>query len=147
MGLLEKAIRKGIRKGIGDAVAITLLPIAAGAILFITLKKRSENTKAEGSPPPEAHNDEKEHIVVMTRYSDAEIERFTEILSEIANLTVRELDVLREIMRGHKQSEVAHYLGIEVSTVKDFYKKIYTKLDVSNKDGLFLKISELLQSY
>ncbi len=164
MGFLERAIQKGIRKGVGDGVAIALLPIAAGALLALALHKhvdkvsgaerserRARAEKPERSekvqpPVPEEAVQEQKQIVVMTRYSDADIDRLILILPNVALLTHRELEVLREIMRGRKQSEVAHYLGIEVSTVKDFYKKIYTKLDVSNKDGLFLKVSELLQA-
>ncbi len=156
MSFLERAIRSGIRKGIGDTVAFAIPAIAAGAALIFILHKYAEKSKLSVPDPdipkvveiPEVKEtavEEKTPIVVMTRYSDAEIERLLALLPEIALFTARELEVLREILRGRKQSEVAHYLGIEVSTVKDFYKKIYTKLNVSNKDGLFLKIAEIPQ--
>ncbi len=83
---------------------------------------------------------------IMIRYSDADIDRFLTLVPETRSLTSRELEVLRELLRGRKQGEVAHYLGIEVSTVKDFYKKIYTKLGVENKNSLLIKAAEVLQA-
>ncbi len=123
-----------------SALPIILALIAAAAVIAaIALIHFRRKPKAEPLPPAE------EKRIVMTRYDDAEIERFISLCPEAGLLTARELEVLREILRGKKQGEVAYYLGIGVSTVKDFYKKIYTKLNVPNKDGLFLMISETLK--
>ncbi len=128
-----------------------VLIIIGGCIAFIIHRKAYLQTKIipiESETTAEVSDKRVEGTkqIVMTRYDDSEIDRFISIVPETQLLTGRELEVLREILRGKKQSEVAHYLGIEVSTVKDFYKKIYTKLDVNNKDCLFLKASEVLKS-
>ncbi len=117
------------------ALAVLIALICAVLLLHRRFAKKEVN---------EASSEEKKQIV-MTRYSGEDIDRFIAQLPESGLLTTRELEVLREILRGKKQGEVAYYLGIGVSTVKDFYKKIYTKLDVPNKDGLFLKVSEILK--
>ncbi len=128
--------------------AIVPLLVLLGVIFVIFLRKKAapEPIPAEPTatvtPPAPA---EKKHIV-MTRYHDEDIDRFLSLVPETGLLTGRELEVLREILRGKKQSEVAHYLGIEVTTVKDFYKKIYTKLNVENKDKLLIQVSEILKN-
>ncbi len=121
------------------AFFIVLVSIAAIVIIAVQKGKQSK-VKA---PAPQAQQSQKQ--IVMTRYQDEDIDRFISLLPEAGTLTVRETEVLREMLKGKKQSEVAYYLGIEVSTVKDFYKKIYTKLDVQNKEALFIKASEILK--
>ncbi len=127
-----------------------ILYIVAFAIIFgvaiptaIRAGKRKEEKAAEQMPT--ATEPEQKTQIVMTRYDDAEIDRFISLVPETQLLTGRELEVLREILHGKKQSEVAYYLGIEVSTVKDFYKKIYTKLGVDNKNDLFIKANDVLK--
>ncbi len=97
------------------------------------------------TPPVASIAGEPQRQIVMTRYGNADIDRFIALVPETQLLTGRELEVLREILRGKKQGEVAYYLGIEVSTVKDHYKKIYAKLQVANKEGLLAKASEILK--
>ncbi len=124
------------------AVALILLgSIGVAAAVRRKAKAEAEMENAAAAEPPV----EEKKQIVMTRYEDEAIDRFISLVPETHRLTGRELEVLREILRGKKQSEVAYYLGIEVSTVKDFYKKIYTKLEVSNKDSLLLKASETLK--
>ncbi len=131
--------------------AVLLLAIGVGVILVLRRKMASsandETSVSEPSMPavPETVI-APERKIVMTRYTDEKIDRFLTLVPETQLLTGRELEVLREILRGKKQGEVAHYLGIEVTTVKDFYKKIYTKLNVSNKDGLFIKAADVLKN-
>ncbi len=123
------------------AVALLLLGSIGVAVLRRKAKTEAETENVAAAEPPV----EEKKQIVMTRYEDEAIDSFISLVPETQRLTGRELEVLREILRGKKQSEVAYYLGIEVSTVKDFYKKIYTKLEVSNKDSLLLKASETLK--
>lgn len=48
-------------------------------------------------------------------------------------LSERERDVLSELSQGHTYVEIAQQLGITLSTVQTFIKRIYQKLNVSNK--------------
>ncbi len=125
----------------GWLIAVFLILFAAFVFGVFILHKRIVN---KSSPIPEAQKEAPRQIV-MTRYSDSDIDRFISISPEVGLLTSRELEVLREILRGKKQGEVAYYLGIGVSTVKDFYKKIYTKLNVANKNELFMKVTDTIK--
>ncbi len=126
---------------IGGAVLL-----AAFAWIFIRRRKALVNDIEKELFPKEEQKPTEEKKIVMTRYTDVEIDRFISLTPETQLLTGRELEVLREVLRGKKQSEVAYYLGIEVSTVKDFNKKIYGKLNVPNKEGLFVKTTETLKN-
>ena len=74
------------------------------------------------------------------RYTDEEIDRILRDTEEVNLLTDRELDVLRELLKGRKQSEIAYYLGITVNTVKEYTRKVYGKLGVGSKNELFERI-------
>ncbi len=127
---------------------ITVLALALAAAAAYILRRRASRATDEEIPPQPIVQDippVSEKKIVMTRYGDAEIDRFLALVPETGTLTGRELEVLREILRGRKQGEVAHYLGIEVTTVKDFYRKIYTKLNVANKDALFIMAANVLK--
>ncbi len=103
-----------------------------------TIESKPETATAPAAVPENP-------TVIKIRYDDDEIDRFIALVPEAGTLTTRELEVLREILRGKKQSEVAFYLGIGVTTVKDFYKKIYAKLNVEKKDEIFLIASKVLK--
>ncbi len=118
---------------LGGAV---LLLVVVVVLLF--LWRRKKVTVPEEAPAPE------KPLIVMTRYTPEQIESVITRIPETQLLTSRELEVLKELLSGKKQSEVARELGIEVSTVKDFYRKIYDKLNVPNKDGLLCKASEVI---
>jgi DNA-binding NarL/FixJ family response regulator len=55
-----------------------------------------------------------------------------------ANLTEREVDVLRLIARGHANKEVAAKLGITPKTVGHHVEHIYTKAGVTTRAGAAL---------
>ncbi len=130
----EKAERDGDAwKWLIVGASAVLAATVAAIILTKNKPAEAKSEKAEDKPQ-----------IIMLRYDDGDIDRFMSLAPETSLLTQRESQVLRELLHGKKQSEVAYYLGIEVSTVKDFYKKIYAKLDVPNKDGLFKKVSEVL---
>ncbi len=112
--------------------------LAAGICLYWYRRKMSVPAAA---PQPVAEAPR----VVLSRYDDAQIARILANIPEAQLLTPRETEVLQEMLKGKKQGEVAYYLGIEVSTVKDFYRKIYGKLNVANKDGIFTLADEALR--
>lgn len=56
------------------------------------------------------------------------------------NLTKRELDVAKELFRGRKRIEVAETLGIAESTVRHHLDNIYSKLQVSSRVGIALRL-------
>lgn len=51
-------------------------------------------------------------------------------------LTRRETDVLRRVLKGLKNTDVAEELGISEQTVKDHLSKIYMKIGISNRNDL-----------
>lgn len=50
-------------------------------------------------------------------------------------LTRRETEVLRYMVRGWSNKEIANYIGIGHQTVKNHVQHIYQKLGVRNKVG------------
>lgn len=55
-------------------------------------------------------------------------------------LTVRENEVIEQLVNGFTYKEIANVLGISVSTVNDHLKNIYNKLGVNSKAELISKI-------
>ena len=55
--------------------------------------------------------------------------------SEISALTSRENEVLRELVRGGRNSEIAATLGISERTVKSHLKSIFQKLGVESRSA------------
>ena len=123
------------------SVAVSVLGVVCVLLLFRRNRKErepipavSDAVPAEGTatvPPP---------IIVRMRYTDEEIDRILRDTEEVNLLTDRELDVLRELLKGRKQSEIAYYLGITVNTVKEYTRKVYGKLGVGSKNELFERI-------
>lgn len=85
-------------------------------------------------------------IVVKAWFTKEEINKIMQTLPKAQTLTGRESEVFVEILEGKKQKEIAYDLGIEITTVKDFCRKIYDKLDFVNKEDLLKKCSELIDS-
>lgn len=52
-----------------------------------------------------------------------------------SRLSQREKEALILMAQGHCAKEIAHRMGIKVTTVKTLTKRIYTKLEVNNKTG------------
>lgn len=60
--------------------------------------------------------------------------------TEVTNLlTLRELEVLQHIAKGHLYKEVADSLGISIETVKKHLRNIYIKLQVQNRTEAVVK--------
>ena len=81
--------------------------------------------------------------VFLNRFTYEQIDEVLAAMPEAARLTTREREVVREILSGKQQLEIAHELGIEVTTVKDFNRKIYDKFNVANKKKLLEKVGML----
>jgi two-component system nitrate/nitrite response regulator NarL len=65
----------------------------------------------------------------MGAYGLAEIT----VMTECPRLTPRERDLLRAILDGHTNKEIANRLGIEVQTVKNSLARLYQKCGVSSR--------------
>ncbi len=82
------------------------------------------------------------------RYLSPAVGRKAEETATQPSLTVRELEVLRWIARGHSNQQVGHEIGVSEDTIKFHVKNILGKLGVSSRSkavALSLK-SGLMQS-
>ncbi len=57
-------------------------------------------------------------------------------------LSAREKEVMRLLLEGHKNREIAEALFITEATVKDHAGAVYAKLKIKNREGLFNKVKE-----
>lgn len=64
------------------------------------------------------------------------------IMEDPAPLTRRETQVIRHLLRGRSNKQIALELGISGRTVEFHLKNIYTKLHVSSRIELILKLGE-----
>ncbi len=123
-------------------IASAVVLIIAGAAWFVISHRRNAAAASafqavvQPTEEPQASP-----IIVKTRYTDEEIDRIIQGTAETHIFTDRELFVFRELLKGKKQSEIAYYLGITVNTVKEYTRKVYGKLGVSNKGEMFDLIS------
>jgi len=62
------------------------------------------------------------------------------------NLTPRQLDVLRELVRGEPSKAIARTLGLSEGTVKIHLKSLFRVLGVNNRSQAALKGLEILRS-
>lgn len=70
---------------------------------------------------------------VITRLVDNYVNRPREPVAEIADLTERELDVLRAMARGLSNSEISRELYLAETTVKTHVARILSKLGVRDR--------------
>jgi len=111
-------------------------------VIALSLRKKKTVATSSESPPQEQ---ESAPIIVLTRYTQEQIHAVTEALPQTQRLTPRELEVFQELLMGKKQSEIAYDLGISVPTVKDNARRIYDKLEVQNKNELFIKAQSAIE--
>ncbi len=126
------------------AFCITAVLLFCGSALVLLLLLLILHRRRRRSPNLSQTAVEAPHVI-LSRYDDAQIRYIISSIPQTQQLTPRELEVLQEMLKGKKQSEVARYLGIEVSTVKDFYRKIYSKLNTENKEGIFALADQILR--
>ena len=117
------------------AVVLCVVLLGFGFILFAGMRRK----KVVQAPLEKA-----EPRIVMTRYDEDQIQRIIQNLPQTQRLTARELEVFQEMLMGKKQGEIAYELGISVPTVKDNARRIYDKLEVQNKNELFIKVHTVI---
>lgn len=117
------------------AVLIGATLLGLGIFLLVRIRKKNP------LPAPEAPAEPK---IILTRYTGEQIQHIIRTLPQTQRLTARELEVFQEMLMGKKQSEIAYELGISVPTVKDNARRIYDKLEVQNKNELFIKVSSVI---
>jgi DNA-binding NarL/FixJ family response regulator len=61
--------------------------------------------------------------------------------SELAQLTVRELEILRLLAKGHMYKEIADQLAISMSTVRTHVSSVYEKLHVRSRIEAAMKLN------
>ena len=116
------------------------------AILYKCRKKSKENAETEVPVSEIVNPAESEAPIVKAWFTKEEIDAIMKSLPKVQTLTGRETEVFIEMLEGKKQKEIAYDLGIEITTVKDFYRKIYDKLNLSNKDELLKQCSTLISN-
>lgn len=119
-----------------------LIPVGVLAIGLLGVSLLKKRSKAE-APAPQPSEEAKPQIV-LTRYTKEQIGQIIQSLPQTQRLTPRELEVFEELLMGKKQGEIAYDLGISVPTVKDNARRIYDKLEVQNKNELFVKVQSVI---
>jgi DNA-binding CsgD family transcriptional regulator len=77
--------------------------------------------------------------ILISKYyfsNNAKSEKGTDLLSE---LTIKERDILKQIIDGKSNKEIAAINFVEVSTIKTHINNIYTKLGLNNRKEAILK--------
>ncbi len=64
----------------------------------------------------------------------------TKPTSEIENLSVRELEILRLLAKGHRYKEIADQLSINIGTVRTHISHVYEKLHVNSRTEAAMKL-------
>lgn len=118
-------------------LGVALIAVVATIVIIVVKANRKKCCYSTCLVVDDAFDDDKpQQQVIIAKYSCDEVERILQRIPQVELLTNREKEVLREMLLGKRQGEIAKQLFISVSTVKDFYKKIYDKLGVENKTAL-----------
>ena len=64
--------------------------------------------------------------------------------SPLANLTARELDVLREMAEGRGNASIAAHLTLSESSVEKYVNAIFTKLGLSGEQAIHRRVAAVL---
>ena len=136
--------KKSVLYWIIPAVVVAAAVIAITLIIYRRRKKLTESSVTDVPVPEITKPAETVPTIVKAWFTKEEIDVIMKSLPKVQTLTGRETEVLIEMLEGKKQKEIAYDLGIEITTVKDFYRKIYDKLDLSNKDELLKRCSALI---
>jgi len=62
-------------------------------------------------------------------------------VSELEQLTARELEILRLLAKGHMYKEIADHLAISMSTVRTHITSVYEKLHVHSRTEAAMKLA------
>ena len=61
-------------------------------------------------------------------------------LETIFNLTRSEHKVLLQLLEGNTADEIANLLGVSIETTRSHIRQIYSKLDVTSREGMFSRV-------
>ncbi|MCQ2530620.1 MAG: LuxR C-terminal-related transcriptional regulator, partial [Lachnospiraceae bacterium] len=128
------------------AVVVAAVIIVLALTLYKRRKKAEKALETEMPVSEIVDTTETAPSIVKAWFTKEEIDVIMKSLPKVQTLTGRETEVLIEMLEGKKQKEIAYDLGIEITTVKDFYRKIYSKLDLANKDDLLKQCSTLISN-
>lgn len=78
-------------------------------------------------------------LVIMEEVGRRQIDRTDEAQEQFA-LTDREMTVIRHLMKGATNKEIAMALGIVEQTVKEHIKNIMQKTKTSTRTGILIEI-------
>ncbi len=123
-------------------VPLAVVVGALAVVVVVVMKKRktpTAQTELAVSEPTNAND----HII-KAWFTEEEISVIVSSMPEVQTLTRRETEVFTEILEGKKQKEIAYDLGVEITTVKDFYRKIYDKLGVKSREDLLKACSKVV---
>jgi DNA-binding NarL/FixJ family response regulator len=67
------------------------------------------------------------------QYTSAAVGRVSDEIAVRPDLTARELEVLKWIVRGHSNAQIAAEMGVVEETIKSHIKNIFVKLRVSSR--------------
>ena len=90
----------------------------------------------------EVHEDANATPEIIIEESADRSERIDQIMTDwpaVAQLTVRERDVLRCLLEDRKRKDIAEYLFVTEHTVKKHTSNIFSKLEVTSRKELFEK--------
>ena len=116
---------KTIVLSIVDDPAAVQAAFAAGAVAFVVKKAHPDDLAV-------AVRQAYEHSIFLPGYIVANDHVSTDAVDD-ADLTRRELEILRLVAEGHSNAELARMLWVTEQTVKFHLSNIYRKLHVSNR--------------
>ncbi len=103
-------------------------------VFFFVYWMLQDYVAKEDIPTPE-----KTRVIVLDSIPKAEkIERVLALLPEDKKLTTRQMEMLEGILDGKSYKEIANELNISENTVKWHIGLLYTSLNVSGRDELFM---------
>src|SRR6266568_4053733 len=62
------------------------------------------------------------------------------LLGMALRLSRREIEIVRGVFEDRKEESIAHELGISPHTVNTYFQRLYTKLRVSSRPQLILRV-------
>ena len=84
-----------------------------------------------------------EEILKGNTYVQYEIEKLSEQLKnfekQYANLTIRDREIIREILSGHTNKQIAKSMYLSEKTIKNNITELYKKLEINNRTELIKK--------
>jgi len=100
--------------------------LAAGAVAYVIKTAHPDDLRS-------AIRQAFSHSIYLPGRTATPVAPAPEKKDELADLTRRELEILRLVAEGHSNSQLARMLWVTEQTVKFHLSNIYRKLDVSNR--------------